>query len=426
MIGNLLAASVGFFSLMPGLAVLSFAGVGVQPIVLVLLVYVTLLPLQNIRLPIRPLIWVLLTFVAYAVSTVFSAFPRISVTFAAMQGIYLMLGAVGFAGVLSVARHRQEFVRGYMSGALLSSVVAFAQFAYSSAFGGAISLANNTNFSIVQVYDRGAAFTPESSALAALLIPAMLCCWFERQAGAGLLAPWQRGWAALALLALGLVSTKSSSVLYFPVLLVLVSALESKTFGDFSRGVAKLMIPIAIAAIVFLPLYGTRLATTDADSSISWRFTKVLAGIKIFEANPLIGAGVGLVSDSDYFEHYLEIPSSLEWNTDPRKGVDSTAVRILAETGLLGFVLFYYPLVLFFRNVRALARTPPFRAIATMSFGLLFSQFFISGYRDQIIFLLPPVAFAIAGAARAIAAFRPATVSGDNALLSPDVHRVGT
>jgi O-antigen ligase len=403
MMGKLLAAAVGFCSLMPGVAIVTLGGVGAQPIVIVLLAYVSLLPVLNLQLPIQSLIWILLTLVTYAASTLFSVSPQTSAMFSMMQGIYLALGAIGFSAILCNTSHRQEFVRGYIVGALLSSVVSFGQMAYAAAFGGAMSFANNTNFSIVPIYDRGAAFTPESSALAALLIPAILCSWFERQAGAGLSAPWQRSWTALTVLALGLVSTKSSSLIYFPILLVLASAFQSGTFGEFSRGSVKLLIPVVIAGIVFLPLYSTRLATTDADSSVAWRLTKILTGFRIFEANPFVGAGTGLVSDSDYFEPFMDIPPDLQWNTDPRKGVDSTAVRVLAETGLVGFVVTYYPIIIFFRRARTLCKSPAFRAIVTMSLGLLFSQFFISGYRDQIIFLLPPIAFAVAGGVRAVA-----------------------
>src|SRR6185437_14930874 len=117
-------------------------------------------------------------------------------------------------------------------------------------------LANNVNFAIVAIYDRGAAFTPESSALAALLLPAILVCWFEHQKRAGLLAP-------------GLVSTKSSSLIYALILFVLVAAFQSGRLGDFTRTVGKILIPLALAAVVYLPLYGTRTVTPDADSSMA-------------------------------------------------------------------------------------------------------------------------------------------------------------
>ena len=402
-----LAAAIGFFSLTPGLSVVSVRGVGVQPLVILLLVYAILVPAQNGRVRVQSLIWLSVTLVSCVASTIFSQSPSWSMPFAVMQSAYVVLGAIAFSGVLGVPEERQAFLRGYVNASLFSSAVAFAQLVYTATSGAAISLANNVNFAIVAIYDRGAAFTPESSALAALLLPAILVCWFEHQKRAGLLAPWQRNWPALLLLALGLVSTKSSSLIYAPILFVLVAAFQSGRLADFARTVGTVLLPLAVAAIVYLPLYGTRTVTPDADSSMAWRLTKVEAGIDIFEANPVVGAGLGLVSDSDYFESYLVIPPDLAWNREPHKGVDSTAIRILAEAGILGFVAFYYPLVLCFRRMRALCKAPAFSTIAILSLGLLFSQIFMSGYRDQIIFLLPSIAFAISGGTRVRILARP-------------------
>ena len=399
-VGKILAASIGFCSLTPGIAIVAVGGVGVQPVVLLLLAYIGLLPFLKAQLPVQSLLWTSLILLSYAASTVFSVSPSVSVVFSAMQGVYLILGAIGFSCILSAASQRQEFVRGYMTGALLSSVVSFAQMAYTVVTGSAISFANNANFAVVQEYGRGAAFTPESSALAALLIPAILICWFEQQEKNGLLASWQRGWPALTVLALGLAATKSSSIIYLPVLFVLVAVFQAKRIVDVAKNAARLLIPMVAVGVVFLQLYSTRATNAAAESSIAWRLTKIEAGLQVFKANPIIGAGVGLVSDQDYFEPFINIPSDLQWNTDPRKGVDSTFVRILAETGLVGLAAFYYPLVLFLRRVRGLCSLPSFRATVTLSLGLLFSQFFISGYRDQIIFLLPPIVFAIGSGIR--------------------------
>lgn len=403
--GTLLAVAIGFTSLTPGVAVVTVGGIGVQPIIVLLLVYVALLPTFMTKLPLQPLLWVLLTLASYAVSTAFSVWPASSIKISAMQGVYLGLGALGFAAIVGITAHHRAFVRGYVSGAVVSSIVAFGQMAYSSRYGGAISFVNNTNFSLVTAYGRGAAFTPESSMLAALLIPAILCCWFERQAnGASLIASWQRSWAVLGLLVVGLISTKSTATFYLPALLLAVAAFQSRSMAEFCFGGIKLLVLTVIAALMFLPLYASRLSNNDAPASKEWRQTKIETGMRIFFANPVLGAGTGMVSNAEYFAPLMDIPPDLSWETDPPKGVDSTAVRILAETGLVGFGIAYYPLVLFLRRARRLAQSPAFRAIGSMSLGLLFSQLFISGYRDQIIFLLPSVAFAVAGGVRALLA----------------------
>ena len=52
-----LAAAIGFFSLTPGLSVFSVRVVGIQPLVILLLVYAILVPARNGRMRIQSLIW---------------------------------------------------------------------------------------------------------------------------------------------------------------------------------------------------------------------------------------------------------------------------------------------------------------------------------------------------------------------------------
>jgi O-antigen ligase len=400
--GTLLAGLIGASCLLPGLAIVTIGDIGVQPVIPLLAIYLGLIAMLRLRVPLQPLLWIMLVIVAYAASTMFSASPSDSVVFAGMQGIYLLLGGLSFAAICCTARHRQAFVQGFVTSALVSSVVAFLQAAYSIATGNTIALANNANFSIVEAYGRGAAFTPEPSVLAGLLIPVILCCWFERQGDGRVLAPWQRGWWALAIVALGLLSTKSTSLFYLPALFALISALQSRSVRHFVKSMAGMLILAIALGGIFLSSYNSRLPD-DASASQAWRQTKMLAGISIFEDYPITGAGVGLVSDSDFFGPYMNIPADLSWNNEPRKGIDSTAIRVLAESGLIGFAATYYPILIFFRRARTLFQSPAFNGIGGLSYGLLFAQFFISGYRDQIVLLLPMVAFAIAGNALGVA-----------------------
>jgi hypothetical protein len=401
--GSLLAGLVGASCLLPGLAVATVGDIAVQPIVPLLAIYVVAVALLRLRLPLQPLLWMTLVLVAYVISTAASTSPAGSAPYAVLQGSYLLLGGIAFTAICGTPHHRRAFVRGYMASALLSSLVGFAQAAYSIASGSAITLANNSNFSIVEAYGRGAAFTPEPSALAALLIPALLCWWLERQAGNGLLAGWQRGWLALSVLTIGLLATKSSSLLYVPALIAVVSALQSVSFRAFAKGISGILILTIAVGGVFLHFYSSRLENNDALGSEAWRQTKVRAGFTIFEAYPITGAGIGRVSDVDFFAPYMDIPPDLRWNTEPRKGIDSTAVRTLAELGLIGFIATYYPILVFFRRARTLFQSAAFNGVAGLSYGLLFTQTFITGYRDQIVLLLPMVAFAIAGNALALA-----------------------
>jgi hypothetical protein len=401
--GTFLAGLVGASCLLPGLAVATVGDIAVQPVIPILAIYIVFVALLRLRLPLQPLLWMMLVLVSYVISTALSTSPANSTLYASLQGSYLLLGGIAFTAICGTAGHRRAFVRGYMGGALLSSLIGFAQAVYSIASGNAIALANNSNFSIVGAYGRGAAFTPEPSALAALLIPALLCWWLEHQAGSGLLARWQRGWLALFVLAIGLLATKSSSLLYIPALIAVVSALQCANLRAFIKGVSGIAILTIAVGGVFLHFYSSRLENNDAIASEAWRETKMLAGITIFETYPIAGAGIGRVSDPDFFAPYMDIPPDLRWNQEPRKGIDSTAIRTLAELGLLGFAATYYPIFAFFRRARTLFQTASFNGIAGLSYGLLFTQIFISGYRDQIVLWLPMVAFAIAGNAVALA-----------------------
>jgi O-antigen ligase len=395
--GAFIAGCVGAACLLPGISIASIGEIGVQPIVLLMPLYLLLVVMLGLRLTAAPLLWIMLVLVSYALSVAFSVAPSDSLLYAGFQGGYLVLGGAGFAAICATAHHRSAFVRGYMTGALVSSLVAFLQAAYSTATGNTITLANNTNFSIVGAYGRGAAFTPEPSVLAMLLIPALLCWWCERQTGSGLLAKWQRGWVGLSILVLGLLATKSSSMLYLPALIAIITTLQSKNFRTYAKSMGGILILSIAAGGVFLHFYGSRLENNDAAGSEAWRTTKVLAGISIFEDYPLTGAGLGRVSDTNFFAPYMDIPPDLRWNDEPRKGIDSTVVRTLAESGLIGFAAMYCPILFFFRRARRVFQSSAFSGIGGLSYGLLFTQTFISGYRDQLVLILPMVAFATAG-----------------------------
>jgi hypothetical protein len=77
---------------------------------------------------------------------------------------------------------------------------------------------------------------------------------------------------------------------------------------------------------------------------------------------------------------------------EPQKGVDSTPVRLLAEGGILGLALTYYPVLVFCRR----ARTAEWRPFFSLAFPVIFAQAVALGYRDLITLLMPSVLFAVA------------------------------
>jgi len=395
--GALVAGLIGASSLLPGVSIVSIGDVGVQPIILLLPIYLLVVALLRLPLPTQPLLWIVLVLGSFFASVAFSTAPASSELYLVLQGGYLILGGITFAAICGTPSHRAGFIKGYMTGAPIPSFVAFFQAVYSIGTGNTITLANNSNFSIVGAYGRGAAFTPEPSVLATLLIPAFLCWWCERQSEGGLLGRWQRGWLALFILALGLLATKSSSLLYLPALIVIVSTLQSANVRAFAKSIGGILLLSVAAGGIFLQFYSSRLENNDATASEAWRTTKIHAGIAIFETYPVAGAGLGRVSDVNFFAPFMDIPPDLRWNDEPRKGVDSTAIRVLAESGLIGFAAMYYPILFFFRRARTLFQSAAFSGFGGLSYGLLFAQIFISGYRDQLLLLLPMIAFATAG-----------------------------
>src|SRR5579872_5269908 len=88
--GLLLAGLVGASCLLPGLAVATVGDIAVQPIVPLLAIYVVAVALLRLRLPLQPLLWMMLVLVAYVISTAASTSPAGSAPYAVLQGSYLL------------------------------------------------------------------------------------------------------------------------------------------------------------------------------------------------------------------------------------------------------------------------------------------------------------------------------------------------
>ena len=389
----LLAATIGALCLTPGLAFVNFRDFGLQPVLLALIAFLPLIGLPGIRLPAASLVWIILAWAALAIGTAASLAPAVSARYFVFQGGTTLIGGLVFAAIVGSARQRRAFLTGYFLGATASAVIAIGQLAITSLGGPPIALANNVNFSLVAPVARGAAFTPEPSTLAALLIPALLVSWVEMKTARPELPALARSRVAFILLALGAFSTKSSSLFFLPLLLIAAEFGTRDRWLDRGRGSLKVIAFAAVTSVLFASLYGTRLENLDAQNSSDWRVAKMAAGLAIFASYPWLGAGLGSVSEEDFFEPYLTIPENLSWSTEPRKGVDSTVVRTLAETGVVGFVVTYLPVLAFIVRPR-LPSAPCLRAMVVLGSGLLFSQAFLVGYRDFPVFLLPLILFA--------------------------------
>jgi hypothetical protein len=365
---------------------------------LLFVVYYLVFPLSGLRVPLQPMLWALANVAGFILSSALAAPSSASAGYAALQSVYYSAAGLGFGTVLSLPRHRRAFINGYVTAALVSSVAGIVQAILTQVADLKLPLANNENFSVVVPTGRAAAFTPEASVLAGLLLPAFFCVWFDRGRRESVLAAPLRGRLALALLLAGLAATRSSMLLAAPAVLLAASVFLERDWRAFLATSGRIIVVVAIAAIAFLPLYEARIGdTNEAGWSRAWRELKIDTGLRIFEDNPVVGAGIGYVSDPARFSQYLVIPQDMTWMREPRKGVDSTPVRILAEGGALGLLLAYYPIIAFWRKARILAETPEWRSVFSLCLPLLFAQAVAFGYRDLIILLLPSVAFAVAG-----------------------------
>jgi hypothetical protein len=388
-----LAAITGIALTMPGVSLLTAGGVGLQPLLPLLAAVVALGLLERRRVPAAVLIWMLLVGLGLALAGVFSRDPGDSLAYFVFQFATTVLAALGFGLLLADAGLRRAFLNGYIFGALVSAAISILQFVSSSFFGFAFRLANNENFKLIAPWGRGMAFTAEASLLATVLMPALLAVYLERTRDDSVILPRFRSLPALLLLLAGYLACKSSTIVILVPALLLAETLMRRDLLGALRKYAKHLVFGAALAAVFVPLYESRLEQTDAQFSSIGRAEKILAGLSIGLDYPLFGAGLGRVSDPLFFDPYVEHLADWSWQEFdvPEKGIDSTVVRTLAESGAVGLVTAYYPVLLLLFAAAAAARHADLRPFVPIAVCLLFSQTLVSGYRDLTIFYLPLV-----------------------------------
>ncbi len=420
-----LSGLIGACLFLSGIALFSAGPVAVQPILPAAGLYLLMALATRPALSTRVLVWMLLGIAALALSSLFSPVPGYSFLYFLLQAMPILLFGLVFGLILgqgvSDAGQIRWFLSGYAAGAAVSAAVAILQFGTSTFLGFELSFTNNSNFALVAPKGRGVGFMPEAALLAILLIPAVALVYGERGRADSLLPRPLRGLPMLGLLSVGLLATRSSAMLLLPVILLLVDLVRSGNAVAFLRRLAALSVIAAVLGAVFLQLYAARLQRNDAQASTTYRLEKIMAGLDIFVEHPVLGAGLGRVSDPAFFEPYVDRMADWSWRGDDvRKGIDSWTIRLMAEGGLLGLLAFYYPL---FRNViPGLRNSVTGRGLLLLSIPLLFMQALISGYRDQPYFLLPMVVFALAAAGRPARAVAAPARAGDGAPLFQQVR----
>jgi hypothetical protein len=393
-----LAAAVGFSLHLPGIALASLGGIALQPVLILSAMYVAIAVIGQRRIPLGIVGWIMINVAALAICTVMAVDAGHPMNYLAIHIAYLLVFALAFGMILTDPLHRHLFLHAYIAGALVGSAVALAQFASSTFLGIKFLVTNNENFFLIAPPGRGVGFTPEASILATLLLPGFVILYAEIREKRSFLNRRFRTLPVLGFLGAGLLATKSSSIMLLPVIILAYEIVISRSILVFIGRNLKNAIIFGLLALAFIPLYQTRLATDDAQYSSLYRLEKMEVGLRIYQDYPVAGAGLGRVSDTIFFERYLDPTVDWDWLGEHTwKGVDSWVIRTMAETGTLGLLALYLPLLIFFPSYWRLSKYPEFRPLLVMTLSFVFCQALVSGYRDLPFFYLPMTIATLAG-----------------------------
>jgi hypothetical protein len=138
--------------------------------------------------------------------------------------------------------------------------------------------------------------------------------------------------------ALGVLATLSTSS--YAALLAFIGLhawLASRSYGT------RIFIAVAVIAFTLLSYAQLDLGSKfqfDPSASGAVRLNESMTGVKIFQAHPLVGVGLG--GYGFHFERFEWNPTLSEWSSDDRHIANNVLVELLSETGLLGLLLFLF------------------------------------------------------------------------------------
>ncbi|KYD31976.1 O-antigen ligase family protein [Parageobacillus toebii] len=363
-ISNILAFFIGFTLWFPSFAIINIGNrVGVQIVLPIALIYFLLMIFSTSKINKKLFLVIFLWIFILIISTLSSNYPQDS-----FMGFlrYIMQFIVLFSGSYIAMRipDRKWFIKGYINGALISTIYAIYQFfAFRNNWPFATLLQNNVSqplkasaFGSQEFDSRSFAFTPEPSMFVELLLPAIMI-----QIVLILNKVSLKSVSILLLLLSGLVVSGSMSgyaVLFISLLIL------AMCYPVFRKNYFKLLIVCLIIAFLIVILVSTlpsfavifngvvyRILTIHeqilALSSLSLvsgygydystlsRLASTIAGIKVFIANPFVGTGTGAsVAEA--------ISSQIPPNIEQRIAASSLPVQIAAEQGIGGLLLLFY------------------------------------------------------------------------------------
>ena len=142
----------------------------------------------------------------------------------------------------------------------------------------------------------------------------------------------------IALLAIALIFTESRSGL---ILLIIFAFLQ--LLPMFSKKKKSVLLIIILLATIFFLIGKTALSTLqfnnvigsiiNGSDTVGYRYTLWNAGIKMTFDHPFIGVGIGKFGD--YLPYYWPVSKTILANT-----AHNTYIEVLAETGIIGFIIF--------------------------------------------------------------------------------------
>lgn len=212
-----------------------------------------------------------------------------------------------------------------------------------------------------------------------------------------------RGFAVLAMAALGLVATFSRG----SWVALLLGSLILLFTGD-AKFVGRLWLTALLAAVVIDLAFGgalrERVASTVGDWVVEQRFGLMLAGLLMFRSYPILGVGPGGFEDQLNRFGY-----DVSWLWDYLPTAQNAYIQMAAETGVVGLLalaaLLWVTLSRMLRNARAATRAPAAAAdrslnravlwaFSTACVILLFEWPFSHG-PGQLIMLIAALGFAL-------------------------------
>lgn len=330
----------------PAFAVHNLQSTGIQVVNVLIVLLLTLYFFRKIKLSGRVALLLWLWVLAITLSTVFSVDPSASIkpALAWVFSVFIMFGVSGILGG-DLLRRRLVYIKGYLWGGVVSVLYAAYQlFALKNGWPYAFLFNNNKSFALrsdeYQLYipddPRPFGFTPESSVLSSLLIPALLYVVLM------LVYSWQDmrsserfGYSLLLLLyAIGLYVSTSLAIVVIPLVAVLVGFFMPSPRRYFAVALP-LLLGVALLAVALVTwtegMVAERLASISSDGSLMVRLASITTAAQLFLENPIFGYGAG-----GYGERFSEIfPLFL---LQAKSSVDSVPFLVASQLGILGII----------------------------------------------------------------------------------------